>query len=57
MKLVMVLTTQRDGEIITIFSTRSPLVPDDPEVMSISHGVPTNATAVATNHGHMLFAS
>jgi hypothetical protein len=57
MKLVMVLPAQRDGEIITVFPPRCPLVPYDAKMMSISNGVPTNATAVATNDGHMLLAS
>lgn len=57
MKLIVMLAAQRDGEIITVFPTRCSLVPYDAKMMSVSNGVLTNATAVATNHGHMLLAS
>jgi hypothetical protein len=57
MKLIVVFTAQRDREVVPVLECRRSQMTFGSEVVCITYGVLTNATAMAANHGHVLFAS
>lgn len=57
MQFIMMLSAERDRKIITVFYAQSPAVANDPEMMSVGCGVPTNATAALADGLQMLLAA